>query len=321
MEINELRNKISDIKILVIGDIMIDHYMNGTCERISPEAPVIVVDVKKEEITLGGAGNVIKNLYSFGVKTDILSVIGTDNSGDEVVELLKVINTSAENLIRDPNRLTSKKSRVLASGHQVVRIDKESKFAISAEAEKHIINYVKQNILQYNIVLVSDYLKGVLTNGVLRDVIECCRAHNVPIMVDPKGNDYTKYNNANIIKPNKKEASAATGINITTKQDISDVAYILKKQLNAEAVVITLSEEGMAIFDNHFEIIPTKASEVYDVTGAGDTVLSALGVCIAAGFSIQAACAFANHAAAIVVSKVGSATTTINEVLEHIKNN
>jgi len=321
MSIDQIQDKVSAIKVLVIGDLMIDHYMWGTCERVSPEAPVLIVDVKKEEITLGGAGNVIKNLDAFGVYSDILSVIGTDIAGDEVIELLKNKNTGIDYMFRDPGRLTSKKSRVLASGHQMIRIDKETKASISTDAENHIIDFVKKNVLIYNIVLISDYLKGVLTDSLLSRIITCCRENNVPVIVDPKGNNYLKYKGATIIKPNKKEASIASAINILDKQDIENAALYLKKQLDTEAVVITLSEEGIAIYDDHFEIIPTKASEVFDVTGAGDTVLAGLGLCIAVGLSIQAACMFANHAAAIVVSKVGSATATLSEVLEHIKLN
>jgi len=160
-----------------------------------------------------------------------------------------------------------------------------------------------------------------LTDKVLKEVIKCARDNNVVAIVDPKGNNYSKYDGANIVKPNKSEAALATGMSITDTDSLREVANMLRKQIKADSVVITLSEEGMAICNDHFEIIPTKASEVFDVTGAGDTVLASIGICIAVGMTIEEACVFANHAAAIVVSKIGSAVTTVDEVLTHIKNN
>jgi rfaE bifunctional protein kinase chain/domain len=203
----------------------------------------------------------------------------------------------------------------------MMRVDKESKAAINEISENFIIDFVKANISNYQAILVSDYLKGTLTAKVLSEVISCACQNNVITIVDPKGNNYSKYVGANIIKPNKKEAAIATGIEITDTESLKMVAKALQKQTLSDAVVITLSEEGMAIYSDHFEIIPTKASEVFDVTGAGDTVLASIGICTAVGMGIKEACIFANHAAAIVVSKIGSAVTTVGAVLNHIQNN
>ena len=316
-----LLSNLSELKILVIGDLMIDHYMWGKFERISPEAPVPIVDITKEEITLGGAGNVLKNLKSFGVKTDVVSVIGEDYCANELCTLLEELQIDLKSVFREAKRITSKKTRVLASNHQMIRIDNESKIPINYQSETSIINFVKENIINYNVVLISDYLKGNLTNNVLTNVIKYARDNNVVVVVDPKGDNYSKYAGANIVKPNKKEAAIATGMTITDIDSLHEAANALRKQIKADTIVITLSEEGIAICDDHFEIIPTKASEVFDVTGAGDTVLASIGICIAAGMPIKEACIFANHAAAIVVSKIGSAVTTVNEVLKHIEDN
>jgi len=312
---------LKDLKILVIGDLMIDHYMWGKFERISPEAPVPIVDIIKEEITLGGAGNVLKNLTSFGAKAQVVSVIGDDFSADELCALLTDTEINLKGIHREADRITSKKSRILASKHQMMRVDKESKHAIKEASENFIIGFVKENITQYKVILISDYLKGTLTTRVLKEVIACARQNNVITIIDPKGNNYCKYAGANIIKPNKKEASIATGIEIVDVESLKTAAKELQKQTLSDAIVITLSEAGMAIHSDHFEIIPTKASEVFDVTGAGDTVLASIGICIAAGMDIKNACVFANHAAAIVVSKIGSAVTTIEDVCDHIRNN
>jgi len=311
---------VKDINILVIGDLMIDHYMWGKFERISPEAPVPIVDITHEDVTLGGAGNVLKNLNSFGVIADIVSVIGNDSSADELCALLNEAKVALSGICREPSRTTSKKSRILASKHQMMRFDKESKVSINTESEDFIISFVKANVKKYKVILISDYLKGTLTHKVLAQVISCARKNNVTVIVDPKGNNYAKYAGASIIKPNKKEAAAATGIDIVDQESLRLAAETLQNQTFADAIVVTLSEEGMAICTDHFEIIPTKASEVFDVTGAGDTVLASIGICIAVGMDIKQACIFANHAAAIVVSKIGSAVTTVNDVLAHIKN-
>ena len=317
---SSLLNKFEDIRILVIGDLMVDHYMWGKFERISPEAPVPIVDIIKEEVTLGGAGNVLKNLNSFGAKSDVVSVIGDDLCADELFTLLRDAGDSLSGIHHEPNRITTKKSRILASKHQMMRFDRESNHPINEASENFIINFVKDNAASYKVILISDYLKGTLTNKVLAEVIACARKNNVIVIVDPKGSNYSKYMGANVIKPNKKEEAIATGIDIADSESLKAAAQSLKKQTGADAVVVTLSEEGMAIYDDHFEIIPTKASEVFDVTGAGDTVLASIGICIASGMSIKDACVFANHAAAIVVSKIGSAVTTVEAVLQHIKN-
>jgi D-beta-D-heptose 7-phosphate kinase/D-beta-D-heptose 1-phosphate adenosyltransferase len=310
-----------NFKVIVIGDVMIDHYTEGKFERISPEAPVPVIDVLSEHFTPGGAGNVIENLVAFGVKPIILTVIGEDEAGSELKLLFNQIGVTSEGIIVEPNRITSKKSRVMVSSHQMMRIDRETKTSISKSSEDAIIKFLEVNIIDASIIILSDYAKGVLTDSLLKRVFEISNANNIKTIVDPKGNNYEKYNGATIIKPNKKEAIEASGIAISNREELNNAANKIKQLTNCKTLIVTLSEEGMAIFDDSIHYIPTKAKKVFDVTGAGDTVIASIGMGLALGLNIVEACIFANHAAAIVISKVGSATVSVNEVLEHIKNN
>ena len=304
-------------KIAVIGDLMIDHYIWGTCERISPEAPVQVVNSKKESYTLGGAGNVVSNLLEMEASIDIYSVVGDDSDAVLLKELLGKHKNSKANLITQKGRKTTKKSRVIASNQQVIRYDSETKESISLASQMAILNSLQKELFSYDIILLSDYGKGVLTKSLTADIISTARAMGKMILVDPKGSNYSKYSGATLLTPNKKEASLATGIEINSTTSLLSAITELKELYNLDYSVITLSEEGVALFNDELEIIPTVAKEVFDVTGAGDTVLASLGVALASGFNIKEACSFANKAAAVVVAKVGSATATLNEIEEY----
>lgn len=308
-------------KILVIGDLMIDHYIWGICERISPEAPVPVIDVTREEQTLGGAGNVIKNLCSFGLRPDILSVTGRDEAGSDLRGLLQAEGVNTDSVLYEDTRLTSKKTRVIAQNHHMVRIDKETKTPVSDTIETRLIAFVEQEIAAYDLVLISDYLKGVCSDALLAAVIRTCKPKGIPVLVDPKGVDFSKYRGVNFIKPNRKEAGIAAGMPVGDRSSLLAAGNRLREQVDCEAVIITLSEEGIAVIHDELSVLPTRAREVFDVTGAGDTVLASIGVCIANNLSVLDACIFANHAAAIVVSRVGSSTCTVAEVMEHMEAN
>lgn len=318
-EFHRIKNDLEKLRVLVIGDIMLDFYMHGHCERISPEAPVPVVDIFSDEITLGGAGNVAKNLISFGVKTDILAVIGDDFSGTEVESMCDTFGISREGLFIEQGRTTSKKTRILVTGHQMIRFDRESKAQISKSTEGLLLSFVKDNLENYDLVIISDYEKGMLTENLLGMIFSHCRCLGIKTIVDPKGNNYKKYIGANYIKPNKKEALTATGL-LTSKKsvDLKLIALKIKRIVKCDAIIITLAHEGMALYSTEYKIIPTIAKEIFDVTGAGDTTLAAIGLCISLNFSIYDACLFANHAASLVVGKIGSATTTIEEILEKL---
>lgn len=305
-------------KILVIGDIMLDHYIYGDCSRISPEAPVQVVDVKADEHTLGGAGNVLKNLKAFDCETFIISAVGNDEPSKIINVQLAKLGISDTGIFYDDKRCTTVKSRVMVANHQLIRLDHEITHPIDNELADRLIELVEQQVNNYDLVLISDYSKGVLSNYLLNSIFSICRKASIKTIIDPKGSDYTKYVGTNIIKPNKKEAMQASGIVITDKQSLYLACKKLKDITACDDIVVTMSEEGIALYsDNILTVIPTKALSVIDVTGAGDTVLASLGMAIALGKTLNDACDFANHAAAVVVSKVGSATTTLDEIANY----
>ena len=304
-------------RILVIGDLMIDKYLWGECNRVSPEAPVQVINVKKETKVLGGAGNVANNLVSLGSKVDVLSVIGGCEISDELIDLFKKINIRTKYLIVQNNRVTSKKTRIISSHQQVIRYDIESDEDINKESEKKLTDLCKSIIQNFELVILSDYGKGVITNYVAEEVIKIANSFKIKVIVDPKGSDYSKYTSAYLLTPNKKEASEATGINISDEKSTKDALVCLKESFKLKTSLITLSEDGIAVFDDHFKFYPTVAKEVFDVTGAGDTVISALGFALATNQDIDSAVYLANLAAGVVVGKIGSATTTFEELIRY----
>ncbi len=303
--------------ILVIGDLMIDHYLWGNCERISPEAPVQVVAIDKETSALGGAGNVVHNLSALGAKIDVISVVGDDANAKELRALLHDIRLSDDLLYTQHGRNTSKKSRIIASQQQVVRYDKESTEDISLTMQNTIIRQLEETIASYDIILLSDYGKGVLTPALTQAIIQLANTQHIKVLVDPKGADYTKYSGAYLLTPNKKEAILASQIEIKDATSLESSIVKIKETCDLSVSLITLSEDGIAIYDETLRILPTVAREVYDVTGAGDTVLASLGFSLAAGYNIDQAVKFANLAAGVVVGKMGSATATLNEIIEY----
>ena len=303
--------------ILVIGDLMIDHYLWGSCDRISPEAPVQVVNVKKESSVLGGAGNVINNLVTLGSIVDVISVIGNDSVANELKSLLEKIDVPTSNLVVENNRKTSKKSRLIASQQQVLRYDMESIDDINENSHKQIIQTLEKNIDKYSSIILSDYGKGVLTTNLTKEIIKIANKNNIKVLVDPKGKDYSKYKGSYTLTPNKKEAMEATNIDIKDESSLIEALKSLKTQCELEVSLITLSEQGIAIFDDELTIKPTVAREVYDVTGAGDTVIASIAFALGNNLDIKDAIYFANLAAGVVVGKIGSATTTLDEIYEY----
>ncbi len=252
-------------RLLVIGDLMIDHYLWGSCERISPEAPVQVVNVKSESAVLGGAGNVINNLNALGAQVDVISVVGGCEISDELKVLLTDIGVNTQYLITQKDRITSKKSRIIASHQQVVRYDRESTDEISSESQKSILDSFESIIYNYDGVLLSDYGKGVLTKELTNSLISIANENGKKVLVDPKGLDYSKYKGAYLLTPNKKEASEATKIDIKDDASLSQAIIQLKTQCNLDVSLITLSEQGVAIYDDKLRTHPTVAREVFDV--------------------------------------------------------
>jgi D-beta-D-heptose 7-phosphate kinase / D-beta-D-heptose 1-phosphate adenosyltransferase len=304
-------------KILVIGDLIIDQYLWGSCERISPEAPVQVIKVDSESTVLGGAGNVINNLKALGAKVDVLSVIGECKVSRELIDLLNNIKIDTQYLIIQKDRVTSKKSRVIASHQQVIRYDRECTDEINNNSQSQLLELFKSNVNNYDLILLSDYGKGLFTSNLTQSLIKIANQNEKKVLVDPKGSDYSKYSGAYLLTPNKKEAGEATHSIIENHDNLTNAIKSLKEQCKLQVSLITLSEQGVAIYDNELRIHPTVALEVFDVTGAGDTILASLGFALSCNNNVDDAVKFANLASGVVVGKIGSATATIDEIIEY----
>ena len=305
-------------KILVIGDLLIDHYVWGSCERISPEAPVQVVDVKNESNRLGGACNVAHNLIALNAQVFVCGVVGNDDTGLWLGDKLESIGVDISYLFVDTSRPTTKKTRVIIANQQVLRIDRESKAPIDSSIQIDIMQRLHAVLDEVDCIIISDYGKGLLNDELTQFVITYAKKKSKFVLCDPKGKDYSKYRGATLLTPNKKEAELATDIIISNEESLIRAGMTLKNKCQLDISLITLSEDGIGIFANDaMERIPTRAKEVYDVTGAGDTVIAALGFALSSGCDILQACEFANAAAAVVVGKVGSAVATHNEILQY----
>lgn len=300
---------------------MVDHYIWGSATRLSPEAPVPVVNVKKESTTLGGAGNVVQNLVALGANVAVAGVIGTDVSGKQLIEILESEGVKTATIIADHSRTTTVKTRVLVGSHQLVRVDREVTEAVSAELEEELLAGIIANIDGADIVLLSDYNKGLFAPGLTQRIIKIANERQKKVVIDPKGLNYEKYKGAYIIKPNRKElAEAAKTEKISNLADLENAAKTIFIQTGTDYLIVTLSEEGMAIItEKSSKLMPVKATEVFDVTGAGDTVIAVIAYFTALGLSVEEACELANHAAANVVRHVGSATTTVDEIIKDME--
>jgi rfaE bifunctional protein kinase chain/domain len=308
--------------ILVIGDLMLDHYIFGNATRLSPEAPVPVVNVQRERKIVGGAANVASNLVDLGASVTLAGVLGNDTFGSEIIGILEEKQIQTSLILKDETRKTTVKTRVIAGTHQIVRIDTEDIHDISNSLHAAFLAGLDEAIENTDIVILSDYNKGLLTPELSLAVIARCDALGKKIIVDPKGLDYSKYNGAYLIKPNRKElAEAAKMPGINSQADLESAAANIFECTMAAYLIVTLSEGGIAIITPETsKILPVVATEVYDVTGAGDTVMATLAYCLSLGFDIEDACRYANFAASIVIRQIGSATTSIEEIINAIKN-
>lgn len=325
---NLLKDKVQTIQtsaktpsILVVGDLMVDHYIIGSASRLSPEAPVPIVNVKEETTTLGGAGNVVQNLVSLGAKVTVAGVIGDDSAAAELIAILTNEGVETDTIIKDNSRPTTVKTRILVGSHQLVRVDREVTDEVSEAIGSELIDKLNAHIDEVDMVLLSDYNKGLFSPLLTQAVIKAANAKGKKVIIDPKGLNYQKYEGAFIIKPNRKELSeAAKTEKINSIETLQSAAKVILQQTGAEYIVVTLSEEGMVILsENAHTLLPVKATEVFDVTGAGDTVLATMAYFMASGLTVEEACELANHAAAIVIRRVGSATTTVQEIIEDIE--
>jgi D-beta-D-heptose 7-phosphate kinase/D-beta-D-heptose 1-phosphate adenosyltransferase len=308
------------IRALVVGDLMLDVYLWCSTERISPEAPVPIVDIRREDIRLGGAGNVISNLRALGAQVMVASVLGDDDNGLQLRGMLEELEIPTAGLVTVPGRTTARKTRILASNQQVLRVDRESREWITPSFEQQLVDYIAAHAQDLQVILVSDYQKGVLTESLLQAIIELGRSRAIPVIVDPKGDDYRKYRGATLITPNRKEAQTAAHRPIVDEESLVAAGRQLREQLDLDALVMTRSEEGMSIFtrDGEHTRLPTRAKEVFDVSGAGDTVMTMFGLGLASGLSIRQSAEVANVAAGVVVGKVGTSTLTAREILAEV---
>lgn len=313
---NELLNILNNFKgknILVIGDVMLDKYIFGNVERISPEAPVQVVEVEKENYVPGGAANVANNIVALQGNALMVGTIGKDNEANILLNELKKRNINTEGIFIEKNKPTTQKVRILGQKQQLLRIDYEKKEYISKEIETNIINFIKNQINNTNAIIISDYAKGVITENLINQIKDI--ASNKIIIVDPKPKHKNFYKNVSLITPNIKEAKE-----MTNKEDINDMGKELMKELST-SILITRGEKGMSLFEkDEITNIPTKAKEVYDVSGAGDTVVATLTLALAAGATLKQAAILANHAAGIKVGKLGTSTVTIEEIKKNLEN-
>ena len=315
-----LFNTVENYKVLVVGDIMLDNYVYGKCIRISPEAPVPVFEILSEEKMLGGAGNVLKNLKSFGVDCDILSIVGDDEDGQTVKKLISEIGVSITSIFTSSKRCTTLKKRLIAQSQQLIRIDNENNEEIEIDEENKIIELINERIENYDLVLFSDYAKGLLSKNLCLTIIRLCNLNKIKVIVDPKGKQFDKYSDAFLIKPNLSEAELVIGHKLDSFESLKKSALLLKEKYNLSNIVVTLGGNGIFYSDTIEKIIPTSTTKIYDVSGAGDTVFASLAVCILLGIPLEEAVKFANIAASIVIQKFGSETTTIKEVLKKINN-
>jgi D-beta-D-heptose 7-phosphate kinase/D-beta-D-heptose 1-phosphate adenosyltransferase len=320
--LTEILSRFVDNPILVVGDLMIDEYIWGHVNRISPEAPVQIVEVEKEESTLGGAGNVVKNLASLKAHVFVCSVVDESDTGELIVNELNRLGVETSGIFKNPEKVSSSKTRILSldTNQQILRVDRESLQPISQNDEKKITDYINSHIEKLGAIILSDYLKGVLTQTLTKKIIARAREKNIPVIVDPKGKNYEKYRNATVITPNKKEAEAVFNLQTGDDQTLFKAGRHFLNRLKTEAILVTLGKDGMALFQKGRKVIQISAvrKEVYDVTGAGDTVISLLGLGMASGLDLRDSIEIANIAAGIVVSKIGTATVTQQEIIDHV---
>ncbi|MBA3011981.1 MAG: D-glycero-beta-D-manno-heptose-7-phosphate kinase [Proteobacteria bacterium] len=310
------------IRVLVIGDLMIDEYLWGNVDRISPEAPVMVVSIEKESQTLGGAGNVINNLVAMGAKVVAIGTAGTGKAGRMIFEKLAELGVETDGIVSEPERPTTRKTRIIASNQQVLRIDREIKKQITCSTLEKLMAVIEKKIAGVDVIIISDYDKGLVTGDLVAKTVALARTRGILILADPKALNFLKYARVSVLTPNKKEAGLAANMEILTEQDLFLAGEKIMHQAGLERLLITCGKDGMVLFEKGRppHVIASKARQVFDVSGAGDTVISLLGLGLAAGASFHDAAMVANAAAGIVVAKVGTATASLAELRQALEN-
>lgn len=307
-----------DVPVVVVGDIMLDEYVWGDVHRISPEAPVPVVDVTGTSAIPGGAANAAAGIVALGGQARIIGVAGSDEPGTRLVRQLNAGRLDTSGVIRSPSRRTTVKTRVVAAGQHIVRADQEDRLPIDGQLEDEVISAIATAVGSARAMVISDYGKGVVTPRVARAVIEGAGGA-IPVIVDPKGSDAGKYAGASLITPNLAESEVLSGRRIRDEADLTEVARRLSGTLGGTAVLITRGADGMALVPGPQAatiLISTRARKVFDVTGAGDTVVAVCALCLACGLSLEAAADLASRAAGVAVGKLGTSPVSLRELHE-----
>ena len=314
--------QLRDRNIVVLGDVMLDEFIWGDVSRISPEAPVPVVDIKRESTHLGGAANVLANLLALGANACVIGVIGQDFAGERILSSVREKSALQTDglLIADDSRPTTIKTRIIAQNQMVVRADREHRGAVNGETEARIIGAAKSAIEDAHALIVSDYDKGVITPRILAEVLPSAYGR-MPVLIDPKLRNFDAYRPASLVTPNHHEALQVTNLEEDSDGALQTAAQKIRARLGCDAVLITRGERGMILVEGNRDpvFVATAAREVYDVTGAGDTVVATLAAALSAGASMTEAAVLANQAAGIVVGKLGTATASAQEILETIR--
>jgi rfaE bifunctional protein kinase chain/domain len=306
-KLNDILQRFKNKRIAVIGDMMLDKYVWGSVGRISPEAPVPVVEVESETERLGGAANVAHNIQSLGGSPLLIGVIGNDLNGKRIAEILEHEHCSTAGLVVDDSRPTTVKTRVIAHNQHVVRIDHERKKEISTNVREKILSILQEHAGSLDGIIIEDYNKGVVVKPLIQQVVKNAKEHRTIVAVDPKFNNFFEYKNVSVFKPNKKELEEALGKKLSTQDELVAAGKEVLKRLSAETVLLTRGENGMTLIeaDSSVTHIPTQARKVSDVSGAGDTVIATLTMALASSVSIREAAELANHAAGVVCGEVG----------------
>lgn len=313
--ISKTLNQCKGKTIIVVGDVMLDEFHWCNVSRISPEAPVPVCRVESTTLVPGGAANVANNIQTLDSSTVLFGVVGKDSSGDKLLNIFKKQNINIDNVLQIEEKPTILKSRIIAHQQHVVRVDRENADPIQANRIETLSNNIKTTLHKADAILISDYLKGTLTPELIQNIIAAAKTDNKKVVIDPKGDDYSKYKGATILTPNFSEFTTIVKKQLHTEDEILTEGLRLIDELELDALLVTRSEKGMSLIQNGSKIdIPTQAKEVYDITGAGDTVISMLTIALASGLSFEDAAYLANFAAGIVVGRKGTSTTTLSEI-------
>jgi D-beta-D-heptose 7-phosphate kinase/D-beta-D-heptose 1-phosphate adenosyltransferase len=308
--------------VLVVGDLILDHYVMGRVSRISPEAPVPVVHVESESLRLGGAANVFNNILALGGKADLCGVIGADESGRLLMKELGDKRSGRGGVVIDHDRPTTKKSRIIAHNQQVVRYDVEGRTELKPPLQRRILRYVESRLRELSCLVVSDYAKGVVTAALMSEITRLAALRRIPVIVDPKVEHFSYYKGVTVITPNHLEATQAAGVHGDDDQAINEAGTMIRQRLGCRSVLITRGEKGMSLYEGDGESwhLQTRARQVYDVTGAGDTVIGTLALALSTGAGVKIGAMLANCAAGIVVGMVGTATVTPKQLSEALEN-